>query len=268
MSSDDTTNTNQYRYSAVLARDIESKWQRAWAEGGAFDVANPVGKLSGGALKPQQRKFYVLDMFPYASGVGLHVGHPLGYIGSDVYARFMRMKGHTVLHPFGFDAFGLQTEQYAIETGQHPATTTTQNIDNMRRQLKRLGLAHDPRREISTADPAYYRWTQWIFLQIFNSWCDPATGRARPIADLIGEFEAGIRAPVSSANPSDLPWWVLDATTGPGSSTPTGWPIWTRRRSIGVRASVRSWRTKKSLRTGAPTSEITRCTAVECGNGC
>ncbi len=213
MSSDDTTNTNQYRYSAALARGIESKWQRFWAAGGAFDVVNPVGKLSGGALKPRERKFYVLDMFPYPSGVGLHVGHPLGFIGSDVYARFLRMKGHTVLHPFGFDAFGLPAEQYAIETGQHPATTTTQNIDNMRRQLKRLGLAHDPRREISTADPAYYRWTQWIFLQIFNSWCDPATGRARPIADLIGEFEAGIREPASSANPTNLPWCELDATT-------------------------------------------------------
>ncbi|MGH3866085.1 MAG: leucine--tRNA ligase [Pseudonocardiaceae bacterium] len=213
MSSDDTTNTNQYRYSAALARGIESKWQRAWAEGGAFDVANPVGTLSSDSLKPHERKFYVLDMFPYASGVGLHVGHPLGFIGSDVYARFMRMKGHTVLHPLGFDAFGLPTEQYAIETGQHPATTTTQNIDNMRRQLTRLGLAHDPRREISTADPAYYRWTQWIFTQIFNSWCDPATGRARPIVDLIGEFEAGIREPVSSANPSNLPWCELDATT-------------------------------------------------------
>ena len=213
MSSDDTTNTTQYRYSAALARDIESKWQRAWAERGTFDVANPVGKLSSDSPKPRERKFYVLDMFPYPSGSGLHVGHPLGFIGSDVYARFMRMKGHTVLHPFGFDAFGLPAEQYAIETGQHPATTTTQNIDNMRRQLRRLGLAHDPRREISTADPAYYRWTQWIFLQIFNCWCDPATGRARPIADLVGQFEAGIQKPVSPANPSNLPWRDLDTMT-------------------------------------------------------
>ncbi|MGH3831285.1 MAG: leucine--tRNA ligase [Pseudonocardiaceae bacterium] len=210
MTSDDIANTNQHRYSAALARNIELKWQRAWAEGGTFDAANPVGKLSGELREPRGRKFYVLDMFPYASGAGLHVGHPLGYIGSDVYARFLRMRGYDVLHPFGFDAFGLQTEQYAIETGQHPATTTTQNIDNMRRQLKRLGLAHDPRREISTADPAYYRWTQWIFLQIFNSWCDPATGRARPITDLIGEFEAGIREPISPANPNGLRWRDLD----------------------------------------------------------
>ncbi|MGH3874324.1 MAG: leucine--tRNA ligase [Pseudonocardiaceae bacterium] len=212
MDSDDITDTDRHRYSATLARDIELKWQRTWVESGTFDVANPVGKLSGSSLTPRDRKFYVFDMFPYPSGAGLHVGHPLGYIGSDVYARFIRMKGHTVLHPLGFDAFGLPAEQYAIETGQHPATTTTQNIDNMRRQLRRLGLMHDPRREISTADPAYYRWTQWIFLQIFNSWCDPATGRARPIVDLIGEFETGIREPVSSANPDGLPWCDLDET--------------------------------------------------------
>jgi leucyl-tRNA synthetase len=213
MSSGDVVDTNQYRYSAALARDIESKWQSAWAERGTFEVANPVGQLSGEALKPRESKFYVLDMFPYPSGAGLHVGHPLGYIGSDVYARFMRMKGHTVLHPFGFDAFGLPAEQYAIETGQHPATTTAQNIDTMRRQLTRLGLAHDPRREISTADPGYYRWTQWIFLQIFNSWCDSASGQARPITELIEQFEAGLREPLSPANPDQLPWRELESTT-------------------------------------------------------
>ena len=134
-----------------------------------------------------------MDMFPYPSGAGLHVGHPLGYIASDVYARYMRMNGHACLHPFGFDAFGLPAEQYAIETGQHPAVTTEQNITNMRRQLRRLGLTHDPRREISTADPTYYRWTQWIFLQIFNSWCDPDTGQARPIDELVRAFERGAR---------------------------------------------------------------------------
>jgi len=211
--SHDVVDPYQYRYSAALARDIESKWQRAWAERGTFEVANPVGPLSGETLKPRESKFYVLDMFPYPSGAGLHVGHPLGYIGSDVYARFLRMKGHTVLHPFGFDAFGLPAEQYAIETGQHPATTTTQNINNMRRQLTRLGLGHDPRREISTADPGYYRWTQWIFLQIFNSWCDPASGRARPITELVEQFEAGLQEPVSPANPDQRPWGELDATT-------------------------------------------------------
>jgi leucyl-tRNA synthetase len=199
------------RYSADLAGQIESKWQRTWGERGTFEVPNPVGELSDGLPRDADRKFYVMDMFPYPSGAGLHVGHPLGFIASDVYARFMRMRGHLVLHPFGFDAFGLPAEQYAIETGQHPATTTIQNIDNMRRQLRRLGLSHDPRREISTADPGYYRWTQWIFLKIFNSWCDPAaSGTARPISELVKEFEQGIRQPVSAANPLQSAWRDLD----------------------------------------------------------
>jgi leucyl-tRNA synthetase len=201
----------RYRYAAGLAGQIESKWQRAWAERGTFEVPNPAGELSDGTPMDPDRKFYVMDMFPYPSGAGLHVGHPLGFIASDVYARFMRMRGHLVLHPFGFDAFGLPAEQYAIETGQHPATTTIQNIDNMRRQLRRLGLSHDPRREISTADPRYYRWTQWIFLKIFNSWCDDAAGgTARPVSELIREFEAGTRAPVSAANPLGMAWRDLD----------------------------------------------------------
>lgn len=212
MNSDAATTTlvNHYRYSAELAAQIERKWQRAWEEKGTFHVPNPVGELSDGVERHPDRKFYVIDMFPYPSGAGLHVGHPLGFIASDVYARFMRMKGHLVLHPFGFDAFGLPAEQYAIDTGQHPAQTTRLNIDNIRRQLQRLGLAHDPRREVSTADPEYYRWTQWIFLKIFNSWCDPATGESRPIDDLIEAFEKGIREPVSSANPLSWAWSDLD----------------------------------------------------------
>ena len=205
------TEAGRYRYAAGLAGQIESKWQRAWAERGTFEVPNPVGELSDGRPMDRHRKFYVMDMFPYPSGAGLHVGHPLGFIASDVYARFLRMRGHLVLHPFGFDAFGLPAEQYAIETGQHPATTTIQNIDNMRRQLRRLGLSHDPRREISTADPRYYRWTQWIFLKIFNSWCDDAAGgTARPVSELIREFEAGTREPVSAANPLGIAWRDLD----------------------------------------------------------
>jgi leucyl-tRNA synthetase len=136
----------------------------------------------------------VLDMFPYPSGAGLHVGHPLGYIGTDVFARYLRMTGHHVLHTFGYDAFGLPAEQYAIETGQHPQVTTRENIANMRRQLRRLGLGHDPRREIATTDASFYRWTQWIFLQLYNSWVDERTGRARPIGELIAEFSSGARA--------------------------------------------------------------------------
>ena len=195
MSSEPSAAGQGFRYDAALAGQIEMKWQRIWADQGTFDVPNPVGSLGNGQPLDPARKFFVMDMFPYPSGAGLHVGHPLGYIASDVYARYLRMTGKTVLHPFGFDAFGLPAEQYAIETGQHPAVTTEQNIAAMRRQLRRLGLGHDPRREISTADPAYYRWTQWIFLQIFNSWCDPDTGQARPIGELVRDFEQGAGRP-------------------------------------------------------------------------
>ncbi len=146
-------------------------------------------------------------MFPYPSGVGLHVGHPLGYIATDVYGRYLRMTGHQVLHPFGFDTFGLPAEQYAIDTGQHPAVTVAENAATMRRQLRRLGLAHDWSREILTSDPSYYRWTQWIFLRIFNSWYDPEAGRARPVGDLIAEFAAGRRP-----TPDGRPWPDLSAT--------------------------------------------------------
>ena len=183
-----------FRYDARLANEIEARWQRHWAEHGTFDSPNPAGPLAGRfAAMAGRPKFYVLDMFPYPSGAGLHVGHPLGYIGTDVYARYLRMTGHHVLHTFGYDAFGLPAEQYAIETGQHPQVTTQENIANMRRQLRRLGLGHDTRREIATTDVSYYRWTQWIFLQLFSSWVDERTGEARPIADLIAEFETGRR---------------------------------------------------------------------------
>lgn len=204
---------DQNCYSPELAGEIELKWQRLWSERGTFYVPNPVGELSDNVDRSRDVKFYVMDMFPYPSGAGLHVGHPLGFIASDVYARFMRMQGKTVLHPFGFDTFGLPAEQYAIDTGQHPATTTRQNVENMRRQLRRLGLAHDPRREILTSDPSYYRWTQWIFLAIFNSWFDPVSGKARPIAELITEFDEGLREPVSSEKPQSLRWHELDEIT-------------------------------------------------------
>lgn len=194
-----------YRYTAHLAEEIELRWQQRWVSERTFEVPNPVGELSEGfAQVVHRKKFYVMDMFPYPSGAGLHVGHPLGYIGSDVFARYMRMLGYLVLHPFGYDAFGLPAEQYAIETGQHPAVTTRANIDNMRRQLRRLGLTHDPRREISTADPSFYHWTQWIFLQIFNSWFDPDCKRARPISDLVAKFESGDLTP-----PGDAAWDAL-----------------------------------------------------------
>ena len=175
-----------HRYTAELAGEIESRWQELWAKRGTFEVPNPSGALADGSADLAGRdRCYVLDMFPYPSGAGLHVGHPLGYIASDSYARFRRMQGDIVLHPFGFDAFGLPAEQYAIETGKHPAITTAENIDTMRRQLRRLGLAHDPRRALSTADPRYYRWTQWIFLKLFGSWFDADRRVARPVEALV-----------------------------------------------------------------------------------
>ncbi len=197
-----------FRYDARLANEIELRWQDRWEREGTFHAANPDGSggLSAGFDRVAERpKFYLLDFFPYPSGIGLHVGHPLGYIGTDVFGRFLRMTGHHVLHPFGFDTFGLPAEQYAIDTGQHPAVTVQHNAAVMRRQLRRLGLGHDRRREFLTSDPSYYRWTQWIFLQIFNSWYDPAQERARPVADLIAEFASGQR-PTPNARPwADLP---------------------------------------------------------------
>ncbi len=203
-----------FRYDAALANEIELRWQDRWEAAGTFNAPNPSGPLAAGFERTAGRpKFYVLDYFPYPSGAGLHVGHPLGYIATDVLARFLRMTGHTVLHPFGYDSFGLPAEQYAISTGQHPAITTKRNIDNMRRQLRRLGLGHDTRREIATTDPRFYRWTQWIFLQIFNSWFDEDQGRARPISELIAEFTAGNRIPSGAANPGGQPWAELDDVT-------------------------------------------------------
>ncbi|HSR84848.1 MAG TPA: leucine--tRNA ligase [Streptosporangiaceae bacterium] len=182
-----------YRYDARLAEDIELRWQEYWAAAGTFESPNPSGPLAD-KFQVGQPKVYVLDMFPYASGTGIHVGHPEGYIATDVYARYLRMTGQHVLHAMGFDSFGLPAEQFALSTGQHPRVTTRRNTDNMRQQLRRLGLGHDARRSVDTTDPGFYRWTQWIFLKIFDSWVDERTGRARPIADLIAEFESGQRA--------------------------------------------------------------------------
>jgi leucyl-tRNA synthetase len=188
------TSEQAHRYTA-LAADIEARWQLRWAEDGTFWSPNPAGPLSPGFERMAGRNpLYVLDMFAYPSGIGLHVGHPLGYLATDVFARFARMNGRHVLHAFGYDAFGLPAEQFAIDTGQHPRVTTVENIAIMREQLRRLGMGHDTRREFATSDPGYYRWTQWIFGRIYGSWCDERTGRARPVADLIAEFEAGQRA--------------------------------------------------------------------------
>ncbi|QMU75561.1 leucine--tRNA ligase [Streptacidiphilus sp. PB12-B1b] len=180
-----------YRYTPALAARIESAWQDRWEREGAFDAPNPHGTLADGTDVTAQPHAFIMDMFPYPSGSGLHVGHPLGYIATDVYARFMRMTGHNVLHTMGFDAFGLPAEQYAVQTGTHPRVTTEANIVEFRCQLRSLGLGHDQRRSIATIDPSYYKWTQWIFLQIFNSWYDPQARQARPIAELVARFERG-----------------------------------------------------------------------------
>jgi leucyl-tRNA synthetase len=185
--------TPPFRYSATLAQDIEQRWQDWWEQHRSFEAPNPAGPLADPEGVGGRDKLFVLDMFPYPSGTGLHVGHPLGYIGTDVYSRFKRMAGYNVCYTMGFDAFGLPAEQYAVQTGQHPAVTTAANVANMRRQLRRLGLSHDQRRSIDTTDPGYYRWTQWIFLQIFNAWYDTDLDRARPITELIAEFESGSR---------------------------------------------------------------------------
>jgi leucyl-tRNA synthetase len=196
------------RYTPALANEIERKWQDRWDAEHVFWTPNESGLLAedprGIAKRPH---LFVLDMFPYPSGVGLHVGHPLGYIATDVYARFERMNGKNVLHAMGYDAFGLPAEQYAVQTGTHPRVTTEKNIANMKRQMRALGLGHDSRRGPATTDVSYYKWTQWIFLQIYNAWYDEVEERARPIEQLVGEFRSG-RFPT----PDDVPWDDLGPT--------------------------------------------------------
>src|SRR6478752_7374739 len=168
-------------------RAIEQKWQQYWNETGAYKVSNDSDKP----------KYYVLDMFPYPSGAGLHVGHPLGYIASDIFARFKRLKGYNVLHPMGYDAFGLPAEQYAIEHGVHPAESTKKNIENFRSQLDKIGFSYDWSREVNTSNPHYYKWTQWIFLQLFKSWYNRENDKAEPIETLIEIFETKGNNPVN-----------------------------------------------------------------------
>ena len=174
---------------------IEKKWQEYWAKNQTFKAEN----------KSDKPKYYVLDMFPYPSGAGLHVGHPLGYIASDIYARYKRHKGFNVLHPQGYDSFGLPAEQYAIQTGQHPALTTEQNIKTYRRQLDQIGFSFDWSREVRTSDPKYYKWTQWIFIQLFNSYYCNAANKARPISELIDVFKAEGNARINASCDDDTP---------------------------------------------------------------
>lgn len=160
-------------------REIERRWQDFWRDNKTYRVTED----------PTRPKFYVLDMFPYPSGAGLHVGHPLGYIASDIYARYKRQNGFNVLHPMGYDAYGLPAEQYAIQTGQHPEKTTVENIARYRSQLDMIGFSFDWDREVRTCDPNYYRWTQWAFMKMFDSYYDRDLGKAMPISNLISHFE-------------------------------------------------------------------------------
>ncbi|WP_415863668.1 class I tRNA ligase family protein [Thalassobellus suaedae] len=173
---------------------IEKKWQDYWATNQTFKAENISDKP----------KFYVLDMFPYPSGAGLHVGHPLGYIASDIYARYKRHQGFNVLHPQGYDSFGLPAEQYAIQTGQHPAITTAENIKTYRRQLDQIGFSFDWSREVRTSDPSYYKWTQWIFIQLFNSWYNNDSDKAEDISELVKLFEAEGNAKVNAVCDADI----------------------------------------------------------------
>jgi leucyl-tRNA synthetase len=183
-----------------LFNEIEAKWQKFWADNQTFKAEN-------NSDKP---KYYVLDMFPYPSGAGLHVGHPLGYIASDIYARYKRHKGFNVLHPQGYDSFGLPAEQYAIQTGQHPAITTEENIKTYRRQLDQIGFSFDWSREVRTSDPKYYKWTQWVFIQLFNSWYNNDADKAEDISELIKIFEADGNANINAACDDDYESFTAD----------------------------------------------------------
>ena len=174
-------------------REVEKKWQAYWAKNKTF-------KPEEKSVKP---KYYVLDMFPYPSGAGLHVGHPLGYIASDIFARYKRLKGFNVLHPMGYDSFGLPAEQYAIQTGQHPEITTKTNIARYREQLDKIGFSFDWDREVRTSNPDYYKWTQWIFIQLFNSWYNPETNKAEKIDTLIEKFRSISPSPRGQGEPWD-----------------------------------------------------------------
>jgi len=212
---------------------LEPKWQRFWDERRTFHTPNPGEKNFDGS-KP---KFYILDMFPYPSGTGLHVGHPEGYTATDIVARYKRMRGCNVLHPMGWDAFGLPAEQYAIKSGQHPAITTRENIAKFKTQLKRIGFSYDWSREISTADPKFYRWTQWIFLQIYNSWLNPETKKAEPISTFRGDDPDSVRLAYVAEVPvnwcPDLGTVLANEEVIDGKSEVGGFPV--------VRRPMRQW---------------------------
>lgn len=205
--------------------EFEPRWQQHWLNTGAFRAENP-GSPGFDAARP---KYYILDMFPYPSGDGLHVGHVEGYTATDILARFHRMQGYNVLHPMGWDAFGLPAEQYAIKTGQHPRVTTARNIDNFRRQLQAVGFSYDWDREVSTTDPGYFQWTQWIFLQLYNAWFNPATNRAEPVSTYTGDDVDSVRLAYVAEMPvnwcSELGTVLANEEVVDGKSEVGGFPV-------------------------------------------
>jgi leucyl-tRNA synthetase len=213
--------------------EIEPKWQAIWEERQLFHAPNPGEK----GFDPAKPKFYVLDMFPYPSGAGLHVGHPEGYTATDIIARHKRMRGFNVLHPMGWDAFGLPAEQYAVKSGQHPAVTTRENVAKFKSQLKRIGFSYDWQREINTTDPRYYKWTQWIFLQIYNSWFNPETKRAEPISTYRGADPDSVRLAYVAEVPvnwcPELGTVLANEEVVDGKSEVGGFPV--------VRRPMRQW---------------------------
>ena len=248
----------------ALAQDIELRWQDWWDAHHTFETPNPTGPLGDPELAAERgEKLFVLDMFPYPSGIGLHVGHPLGFIGTDVYARFKRMTGHNVLHTMGFDAFGLPAEQYAVETGQHPRITTEQNVANYRRQLRRLGLAHDPRRSVSTTDPSTTAGRSGSSTRSSTPGTTPSATRPRPITELVSRVRVGGRAPT----PDGRPWAELSADEQRDVVDDHASPTSARHRSTGARASARSSPTRRSPPTAAPTAATSRCSSATCASG-
>ncbi len=235
---------------------IEAKWQLYWDDKGTFTTGNSA----------ELPKVYILDMFPYPSGAGLHVGHPEGYTATDILSRYKRMRGFNVLHPIGWDAFGLPAERYAMQTNIHPRITTEQNIATFRRQIKMLGLSYDWSREMDTTDPAYYKWTQWIFLQIYNSWYDPRHDKARPIETLIEELDD---EGTSGLSGSRCLYRRKSGHGKPGKSSRislrnSAWPTWRRSRSTGARDSAPCWPTR---RWPSGRRKDTRSSAGRCGSG-
>ena len=213
--------------------EFEPRWQAVWEERQFFHAPNPAEK----GFDPSKSKFYVLDMFPYPSGAGLHVGHPEGYTATDIIARYKRLRGFNVLHPMGWDAFGLPAEQYAIKSGQHPAITTRENVAKFKNQLRRIGFSYDWQREINTTDPRYYKWTQWIFLQIYNSWLNPATNKAEPISTYSGKNPDEVRLAYVADVPvnwcPELGTVLANEEVVDGKSEVGGFPV--------VRRPMRQW---------------------------